>query len=235
MRSFPVAVSVLRYLILGCFSFRPRSEIRRSKLCPPPLKKRGKLNRSPSRCHRETRRGLDVLSASLLTQNLAGCTLSSTSVALSCSPRHRVSREVTQTLLCLCVGVRILMVVDILFCLPMQSWQSWRCSWKSRVQQAPSPVLLTASWRTVNGSVTPLPYERHHCVCCLRVSSTSEKLKFWLFLTEPAPASLGSAEARGGLAVWWTSLLPQHRRGKAAAGVSNCRWDTSQTGITTDM
>lgn len=114
MRSFPVAVSVLRYLILGCFSFRPRSEIRRSKLCPPPLKKRGKLNRSPSRCHRETRRGLDVLSASLLTQNLAGCTLSSTSVALSCSPRHRVSREVTQTLLCLCVDVRILTVVDCL-------------------------------------------------------------------------------------------------------------------------
>lgn len=153
--------------------------MRRLKLCPLLLKKIRQLNRSPCQGRRETLRGLDVLSASLLRQNLADCMLSSTSVALSCSPRHKV----TETLLWLCVDVSVLLMVGdcLLFCLPVQSWQSWRSSWMSQVQPAPSPTLRIASWRRVSGLVTAVSYEMHHCFCCVRVSIPSESLKFRLF------------------------------------------------------
>lgn len=211
------------------FLFVPRSETRRSKHCPLPLKKRRKLNRSPRLRHRETLRGLAALSASLLTQNLADCMQSSTSVVLSCSPRHKV----TETLLWLCVDVRVLLtVLDGLVLLARAELTKL----KTQLEVPGSTGSLTNAVDRKLEDGQRVSYSctiRNAPLCLLHVSLL--RLKFWLFPTEPAPASLGSAEARGGPAVRWTSLLSQHRRGKAASGISNCRWDTSQTGITADM
>lgn len=71
--------------------------------------------------------------------------------------------------------------------------------------------------------------------CCMWVSGLFERLKFvcvisCFFTTEPASAAPQSAEAGGGPAVWWKSLLSQHRRGEAAPRFNSCRWDFSQTG-----
>lgn len=54
-----------------------------------------------------------------------------------------------------------------------------------------------------------------------------------IFLLEPVSAALGSAETWYGPAVWWTSLLSQHRRREVAAGTDRSRWENSQTGTNT--
>lgn len=56
-----------------------------------------------------------------------------------------------------------------------------------------------------------------------------------VLLPEPVSAAPGSAETWYRPAVWWTSLLSQHRRREAAAGPDRCRWEISQTGTNTKM
>lgn len=66
---------------------------------------------------------------------------------------------------------------------------------------------------------------------CTIVFAASESLwcqsniAFFFFFprTEPASTTSGFTETRGGPAVWRASLLSQHRRGAAAAGVDSCR------------
>lgn len=210
-----------------------RSVIRRLKIWALLLRRINKLNRSPRQCHRKTLRGLGVLSASPLRrkQNLHYAP-SLISAAPSCLPRHTVQSDWKTALIMCCQDVVNGSWLSC-SCSPLQRWQSWRCSLKSQVQQAPWPALLTASWRRVNGSVATVLYQTQHCFCFMWASPPSERLKFWFFFllpTESATAATGFTEARVRPAVRWTSLLSQHRRGKAASGINRCRWDTSQTG-----
>lgn len=144
--------------------------------------------------------------------------------------------KLTETFWCQDWFLSIQWELTVFLCFPVQSWPSWSLSSRSHVQQAPSLVPLTASWRRANGLVPALLYEVHHfsCVRLLILRETKPTMSPPHPTTEPASAALGSAETWGGPAVRWTSLLPQHRGGEAAAGINGCRWHASQTGKTED-
>lgn len=56
---------------------------------------------------------------------------------------------------------------------------------------------------------------------------------FFFLLLELVSAAFGPEETWCGPAVWWTSLLSQHRRREVAPGTDRCRWENSQTGTNT--
>lgn len=213
-----------------------RSEIRRLKLCLPPLINEVKRTRCRCPCHRPTLRGLDDLGASQVTQKPTGYAVSSTSVALSCSQSHTVSHKVSETLLWL-------FYVMLWYCQRyLTSCSVWLCRADKAEDAAGSPRFnwhphLCCWPQARGGSKGELLLYHIKCTFISLCESLhpQEDLKFWLYSTELASAAYGPAEARGGPPVRWTSLLSQHRRGEAAAGINSCRRDTRQTGTTTDM